>query len=109
DEQVGETVPGPTWLYSRHVDAVRTLRTQGAQNIRTRGSLCTRGRIYARGCLSLITNFQLAGREESIYGYMTASVPKRVGSFESPLTARAGPYMYLRGADKYRKLPCRPL
>ena len=27
---------------------------------------------------------------------MTASVPKRVGSFESPLTARAGPYMYLR-------------
>jgi hypothetical protein len=24
---------------------------------------------------------------------MTASVPKRVGPFESPLTARAGPYM----------------
>src|SRR5262245_29338067 len=39
DEQVGETVPGPTWLYSRHTDAVRPLRTQGAQNIRTRGSL----------------------------------------------------------------------
>ena len=29
-------------------------------------------------------------------GYMTASVPKRVGPFESPLTGRAGPYMYLR-------------
>src|SRR5262245_13887395 len=39
DEQVGETVPGPIWLYPRHVDAVRPLRTQGAQNIRTRGSL----------------------------------------------------------------------
>src|SRR5215467_12378514 len=39
DEQVGETVPEPTWLYLRHVDAVRPLRTQGAQNIRTRGSL----------------------------------------------------------------------
>ena len=39
DEQVGETVPGPTWLYPRHTDAVRPLRTQGAQNIRTRGSL----------------------------------------------------------------------
>ena len=26
---------------------------------------------------------------------MTASVPKRVLLFESPLTARAGPYMYL--------------
>jgi len=22
DEQVGETVPGPPWLYSRHADAV---------------------------------------------------------------------------------------
>ena len=39
DEQVGETVPGPPWLYSRHTDAVRPLRTQGAQNIRTRGAL----------------------------------------------------------------------
>src|SRR5499427_5308832 len=39
DEQVGETVPEPTWLYLRHVDAVRPLRTQGAHNIRTRGSL----------------------------------------------------------------------
>ena len=28
---------------------------------------------------------------------MAASVPKRVDSFESPLTARAGPYMYLDG------------
>src|ERR671938_362071 len=28
-------------------------------------------------------------------GYMTASVPKRVGPFESPLTAWAGPYMSL--------------
>src|SRR5215467_4681382 len=27
-------------------------------------------------------------------GYMTASAPKRVLPFESPLTARAGPYMY---------------
>jgi len=26
---------------------------------------------------------------------MAASVPKRVVPFESPLTARAGPYMYL--------------
>src|SRR5215813_3122207 len=32
-------------------------------------------------------------------GYMTASVPKRVFSLESPLTARAGPYMYLGPAD----------
>src|SRR5262249_49538302 len=32
-------------------------------------------------------------------GYMTASVPKRVFSLESPLTARAGPYMYLLAAD----------
>src|SRR5262252_5587003 len=39
DEQVGETVPEPTWLYPRHTDAVRPLRTQGAHNIRTRGSL----------------------------------------------------------------------
>src|SRR5713101_1910946 len=31
---------------------------------------------------------------------MTASVPKRVGPFENPLTARAGPYMYLPNADK---------
>src|SRR5262245_45399040 len=53
----------------------------------------TRGRIYAHGSLSLIINFQLASREESIYGYMTASVPKRVGPFESPLTAWAGPYI----------------
>jgi hypothetical protein len=29
-------------------------------------------------------------------GYMTASVPKRVDPLKSPLTARAGPYMYLR-------------
>src|SRR5262249_27748824 len=29
---------------------------------------------------------------------MTASVPKRVGPFENPLTARAGPYMYLQPA-----------
>src|SRR5262249_7411322 len=60
----------------------------------------TRGRIYARGSLSLIINFQLAGREESIYGYMTASVPKRVGPFESPLTAWAGPYMSLNFRDE---------
>src|SRR2546422_9346612 len=37
-------------------------------------------------------------------GYMAASVPKRVVSFESPLTARAGPYMYLSPADKYHRL-----
>ena len=30
---------------------------------------------------------------------MTASVPKRVFPLESPLTARAGPYMYLSTAD----------
>ena len=39
---------------------------------------------------------------------MTASVPKRVLLFESPLTARAGPYMYLAAADKYRGLTHRP-
>ena len=33
---------------------------------------------------------------------MTASVPKRVCPFESPLTAWAGPYMYLRPADNER-------
>ena len=33
-------------------------------------------------------------------GYMTASVPKRVVPLESPLTARAGPYMYLQRTDK---------
>src|SRR5262249_50252530 len=37
-------------------------------------------------------------------GYMTASVPKRVFSLESPLTARAGPYMYLHPADNYHRL-----
>src|SRR5215831_15491855 len=37
-------------------------------------------------------------------GYMTASVPKRVGPLASPLTARAGPYMYLSPADKYHRL-----
>src|SRR4030095_9014075 len=37
-------------------------------------------------------------------GYMTASVPKRVVSFESPLTARAGPYMYLSPADNSPRL-----
>src|SRR5215831_8057582 len=36
-------------------------------------------------------------------GYMTASVPKRVGPLASPLTARAGPYMYLLAADKYSR------
>jgi hypothetical protein len=30
---------------------------------------------------------------------MTASVPKRVDPLRSPLTARAGPYMYLLAAD----------
>ena len=30
---------------------------------------------------------------------MTASVPKRVVPLESPLTARAGPYMYLCGTE----------
>jgi hypothetical protein len=40
---------------------------------------------------------------------MTASVPKRVVLLESPLTARAGPYMYLPNADKYRGLIHRPL
>jgi hypothetical protein len=30
---------------------------------------------------------------------MAASVPKRVDLFKSPLTARAGPYMYLWAAD----------
>src|SRR5215467_10291773 len=52
DEQVGETVPEPTWLYLRHVDAVRPLRTQGAQNIRTRGSL-PRERSHIRMWLSI--------------------------------------------------------
>src|SRR4029453_17446281 len=37
-------------------------------------------------------------------GYMAASVPKRVVSFESPLTARAGPYMYLSPADNSPRL-----
>ena len=41
-------------------------------------------------------------------GYMTASVPKRVCPFESPLTARAGPYMYLHTAGKYHRLARRP-
>src|SRR5262249_646492 len=57
--------------------------------------------------LSLIINFQLASREESIYGYMTASVPKRVLPFESPLTARAGPYMYLQPAGNSDHSPIR--
>ncbi len=35
---------------------------------------------------------------------MTASVPKRVVPFESPLTAWAGPYMYLSPADKDHRL-----
>src|SRR5215510_7568876 len=93
DEQVGETVPGPTWLYPRHVDAVRPLRTQGAQNIRTRGSL-PHERSYIRTWLAVAHHhFLLAGREESIYGYMTASGPTRVLLLESPLTSWAGPYM----------------
>jgi DNA replication protein DnaC len=36
---------------------------------------------------------------------MAASVPKRVVSFESPLTARAGPYMYLRLPRLLQELP----
>jgi hypothetical protein len=39
---------------------------------------------------------------------MTASVLKRVVPLESPLTARAGPYMSLPNADKYRGLTRRP-
>lgn len=39
---------------------------------------------------------------------MTASVPKRVVPLKSPLTARAGPYMYLKPADKYHSLTYRP-
>ena len=35
---------------------------------------------------------------------MTASVPKRVDPFENPLTARAGPYMYLSPADNSLRL-----
>jgi hypothetical protein len=50
------------------------------------------GRIDARSYPSCLGHFQLAGREVSIYGYMTASAPKHVvlnGSF----TSSAGPYM----------------
>jgi hypothetical protein len=38
---------------------------------------------------------------------MTASVPKRVFSLESPLTARAGPYMYLQPAGNSDRPPIR--
>ena len=37
---------------------------------------------------------------------MAASVPKRVVPLESPLTARAGPYMYLQPADNSDHLLC---
>jgi hypothetical protein len=69
------------------------MRTKGAYYIRTRGRAPYRGRIYVSSHPSRITIFWLAKPEESIYGYMTASVPTRVFLRGSPLTSRAGPYM----------------
>src|SRR5215831_13207442 len=66
DEQVGETVPGPTWLYPRHTDAVRPLRTQGAQNIRTRGSL-PHERSHIRTWLSIAHHHFSACRPRGVH------------------------------------------
>src|SRR5215217_1274377 len=54
DEQVGETVPESTWLYSRHTDAVRPLRTQGAQNIRTMMEALHHKQFAVNGIVGLI-------------------------------------------------------
>src|SRR5215471_534095 len=98
DEQVGETVPEPTWLYLRHVDAVRPLRTQGAQNIRTRGSL-PRERSNIRMWLSIAHQFaacRSGGVHIRIYGGICSEA---CCPCESPLTAWAGPYMFPTAAD----------
>src|SRR3989442_100972 len=94
DEQVGETVPWPTWLYSRHTDAVRPLRTEGPQNIRTRGSL-PHERSHIRMWLAIAYRQFLACRSRGvhirIYGCICSEV---CFPFECPLTAQVGPYMY---------------
>jgi hypothetical protein len=102
DEQVGETVPEPTWLYSRHTDAVRPLRTQGAQNIRTRGSL-PHQRSNIRTWLSIAQHpfsaCRSGGVHIRIYGCICSEA---CFPFESPLTVWAGPYMYPDLTDNSR-------
>src|SRR5262245_50722606 len=98
DEQVGETVPGPTWLYPRHVDAVRPLRTQGAQNIRTRGSL-PHERSYIRTWLAVAHHHFSACRSGGVHIRIYGCIwSEACFSFESPLTVWAGPYMYPNSA-----------
>src|SRR5262245_32146989 len=98
DEQVGETVPEPTWLYPRHTDAVRPLRTRRAQNIRTRRSL-PHERSHIRTWLSSAHHSFFACRSRGvhirIYGCICSEA---CFSFESPLTVWAGPYMYPHAA-----------
>src|SRR5215510_13387150 len=93
DEQVGETVPGPTWLYPRHTDAVRPLRTQGAQNIRTRGSLFQQ-RSHIRTWLSIAHHQFSACKSGGVHIRIYDCIcPETCFASREPLTAWAGPYM----------------
>jgi len=60
------------------------MRSKGVYDIRTGGRAPTRGRIDARSYPLRMIHVRLAGREESIYGYWTASAPIRA-SLKSPL------------------------
>src|SRR5215471_13510119 len=93
DEQVGETVPGPTWLYPRHVDAVRPLRTQGAHNIRTRGSL-PQQRSHIRTWLSIVHHRFSACKSGGVHIriYACSRDPASCHAKLS-LQTRVGPYM----------------
>jgi hypothetical protein len=54
------------------------MRGKGAYDIRTRGSRPHKRSNIRTQLAILPRHFQLAGREESIYGYMTASILFRV-------------------------------
>ena len=93
DEQVGETVPEPAWLYSRHTDAVRPLRTQGAQNIRTRGSL-PHQRSNIRTWLSIAHHQFSACRSGGVHIRIYACSRTPGGHPQTlPLQSGVGPYM----------------
>jgi len=63
---------------------VTSCRKTSLNILAIRGRSPNRGRIYVRGSLSLIITFQLAGREESIYGYMRAVVILRAVTRNCP-------------------------
>src|SRR5262249_42673794 len=89
----------PTWLYPRHTDAVRPLRTQGAHNIRTRGSL-PHERSHIRTWLSIAHHQFSACRSGGVHIRIYDCIyPEVCWSIREPLTARAGPYMPLNCHD----------